>query len=151
MNPGVPQTEVAAPLTTRRIWACAIVGGVMAGAWWLHGHPPMESSLYPTCYFHALTGLHCPGCGATRAVYALLHGRLDEALHQNGLAVLALPFLGVMAVKSLWRWANALPPPPVKKSSRWSLRLVLAIAPLVILFGILRNLPWHPFTLLAPY
>jgi hypothetical protein len=150
MSAGVQQ-GVAAPPASRRILACAIAGSAVLGAWWLHGHPPMESNLYPTCIFHALTGLHCPGCGATRAVYALLHGRMTEALHQNALAVLALPFLGVMAVKSLWRWAHGLPPPPSKISSRWSLRLTLAIVPLIVLFGILRNLPWHPFTLLAPY
>ena len=28
------------------------------------------------CPFHAITGLYCPGCGGTRAVIALLHGRL---------------------------------------------------------------------------
>ena len=27
------------------------------------------------CLFHELTGLYCPGCGGTRAVWALLHGK----------------------------------------------------------------------------
>lgn len=31
---------------------------------------------YPPCAFHLLTGWYCPGCGGTRAVRALLHGRL---------------------------------------------------------------------------
>ena len=31
---------------------------------------------YPPCAFHMLTGLYCPGCGGTRAVRALMHGRL---------------------------------------------------------------------------
>jgi hypothetical protein len=150
MNSEVQQAAVAPP-ASRRIVACAIAGSAVLGAWWLHGHPPMESSFYPTCYFHALTGLHCPGCGATRAVYALLHGHLTEALHQNVLAVCALPFIGVAASKALWRWTHRLPPPPRNVNGRWSLRLTLLLAPLVVLFGIVRNLPWHPFTLLAPY
>ncbi len=28
------------------------------------------------CVFHKVTGLYCPGCGGTRAVTFLLHGRL---------------------------------------------------------------------------
>ena len=37
-------------------------------------------SIIPPCLFHRMTGYYCPGCGATRCVYALLHGRIGEAL-----------------------------------------------------------------------
>jgi hypothetical protein len=43
--------------------------------------------------FHSLTGLNCPGCGATRAAYQLLHGHLLRALHDNALFVLTLAAL----------------------------------------------------------
>ena len=36
--------------------------------------------LVPPCSFHRMTGFYCPGCGGTRAVYALLHGRILESL-----------------------------------------------------------------------
>lgn len=29
----------------------------------------------PTCLFHRLTGLYCPGCGGTRALYLFLRGQ----------------------------------------------------------------------------
>lgn len=32
--------------------------------------------LYVPCMFHLVTGLYCPGCGGTRAVNALLNGRV---------------------------------------------------------------------------
>lgn len=30
----------------------------------------------PPCIFHYITGLYCPGCGGTRAVIALLSGKV---------------------------------------------------------------------------
>ena len=36
------------------------------------------------------TGLYCPGCGSTRALYALLHGRPGEALAMNPLLLVVL-------------------------------------------------------------
>ena len=48
----------------------------------------------PLCLVHRLTGLDCPGCGATRAVHALLDGDLPLALRNNVLIVVALPIAG---------------------------------------------------------
>ena len=48
-------------------------------------------SFYPICPIHQLFGIECPGCGATRALAALLHGHLLEALRLNALFVLLLP------------------------------------------------------------
>lgn len=44
---------------------------------------------YFPCMFRKLTGLLCPGCGNTRAVNHLVHGRLWLALRSNP----DLPFL----------------------------------------------------------
>ena len=44
---------------------------------------PALTPFYPQCAFHRLTGLNCPGCGATRGLYALLHGRWRQALQDN--------------------------------------------------------------------
>jgi len=46
-----------------------------------------KHGFYPICLFHSLTGLNCPGCGATRAAYQLLHGHLLRALHDKPCAL----------------------------------------------------------------
>jgi hypothetical protein len=55
--------------------------------------PPTDYSFYPRCPFYAVTGWQCPGCGATRALYSLLHGNLTAAWAYNSLFVAVLPLL----------------------------------------------------------
>src|SRR5882757_2270663 len=60
---------------------------------------PSTHGFYPVCMFHSLTGLNCPGCGATRALYALLHGSLRLALKDNALFVVLLAALAVWSAR----------------------------------------------------
>jgi len=53
--------------------------------------PPTEFSFYPRCPVLTLLSIQCPGCGTTRALAALVHGRFTEALHLNALTVCVLP------------------------------------------------------------
>lgn len=131
------------------ILALAMIGAV-AGVYVLTVIPPTPDSYYPKCHFHSLTGLHCPGCGLTRAVHSALNGRFEQAFVYNALAVVILPYLLVAIVRSLWSW---LWDKPIKSSqSKWvSKRLPWILAIVLILFWILRNLPYYPFTLLAPH
>jgi len=76
----------------RRRW---LANGVLASALLLAAalmvYPPAQSSFYPACPIHQYLHIDCPGCGATRALAALLRGRLTEAMRLNGLFVLLLP------------------------------------------------------------
>jgi len=92
---------------------------------------------YPSCVFHDLTGLYCPGCGSTRALYQLLHGNLLGALHDNVMAVLAVPFFAYAAVRKE-------PLSLIHPYWIWGLFYTLVV------FTILRNIPAAPFTYLAP-
>ena len=73
------------------------------GALALLRFPPAEYGFYPRCPIFLWLHLECPGCGGTRAIAALLHGRLVEALHWNALLVFLLPFIAVLLAASYWR------------------------------------------------
>jgi hypothetical protein len=97
---------------------------------------PSTHGFYPVCMFHALTGWNCPGCGMTRALYALLHGNLLLALKDNALFVASLAVAGVWSGRCAVRKLRNRPA-DLKISSKilW-LFLVLAV-----LFAVVRNLP----------
>jgi len=97
---------------------------------------PNRAGFLPTCPLHTLTGLYCPGCGATRALHQLAHGHLTAAWRLNPLVVLALPLIGGLMLRR--------EPVTIKPVWIWVLFGIIAV------FGVLRNVPLYPFTLLAP-
>lgn len=107
---------------------------------------PATSHIFPPCPLRALTGWYCPGCGSLRALHQLLHGNLREAWAMNPLTILLLPFLlyGLASEALVQFRGRGLP--HVFVPALWIRALCLAI----ILFGIARNLPFHPFDWLAP-
>jgi hypothetical protein len=64
---------------------------------------PAVARFVPACPFHALTGLPCPGCGATRALVALAQGDVVRAIGWNPLATSVFVSAWVAcAVLPLW-------------------------------------------------
>jgi len=124
----------------------AAIAGIGAGAVAILGRvdPNVPGNPLPACPFHALTGLWCPGCGSTRCLHALVHLDPAQAMAMNPLLVLSIVPMLVMALHGagLWpaRWQA-----PVKLFARPIPWLVVIVA-----YGVLRNLPWYPFNLLAP-
>lgn len=106
---------------------------------------PVSTSFFPQCPLHSLTGLNCPGCGLTRGFHALFHGDILTALHFNALLpiyalIFGYLFLGMILVAVRGRGLSVSVFPPY---FLWTF-LILSL-----LFGILRNLPFYPFNLLA--
>ena len=89
----------------------------------------------PRCMFHQMTGLYCPGCGATRALSAMLHGDIKSSLHNNALLIPLGATLFVLIAK---------PEISLKRP------VAFAIVAIVLSFTVLRNIPVAPFTYLAP-
>lgn len=78
-------------ITRQRIIANALLASALLACAALALYPPTQSSLYPACPIREFLGIDCPGCGATRALAALLRGHVFEALRFNALFVLLLP------------------------------------------------------------
>jgi len=66
----------------------------------LFRYPPQRFSFYPPCPIYIFFHLQCPGCGATRALAALLHGNLREALYDNALFTVTFPFVAFWSIRN---------------------------------------------------
>jgi len=111
----------------------AVVSALAAMAMMLYRFPPEVYGFYPACPFFEAMGLLCPGCGATRALAALVHGHLGEAMRWNGLVVLLLPVLLGYAVVGYRRIAEG------KAWPRVPGRAVMMLLGIALGFGVLRN------------
>jgi hypothetical protein len=133
--------------TVLRLGILAVAVGAPAAAVLLFLVEPTEGSWFPRCMLYALTGIHCPFCGATRCGHALLHGDLAQAAAYNVLTIVLLP-LGVFYLYwCAWRsWRNQ--PVPTCNPPKWTVRAFFAF---LLVFWVARNLPFHPFDLLAPH
>lgn len=120
--------------------------GLGLGIWAVHSQFPAHKELFPKCLFYELTGLYCPGCGSTRALHALLCGNLGNALHNNALLVFTLPLLMAWMYQQARRWVWGTPLAAFWESNPLLPQLGCA----VLVYFVLRNLPWWPFTILAP-
>lgn len=166
-------------------WAAAVVVA-LAGIIVLFWADPSRRAIFPSCPFHRLTGLNCPGCGGLRATHHLLHGRIATALHHNLLVVVAPPFL--LLAGAGWRmnrkknngrqaasYGGDRPGNEADASTQTRLRAekekrdlphqaagsgvgntkywpgwIVALVALLVLFGVLRNVPHPAFAWMSP-
>jgi hypothetical protein len=96
----------------------------------------------PTCLLKLTTGLDCPGCGGTRAAWYLLHGDLGAAARHHLLFVFAVPFLLYLYVAWAAKAAFGKQLPALRVTPT-TIGVFLAAW---LVFSVLRNLPWAPFT-----
>ncbi|MDE5755115.1 MAG: DUF2752 domain-containing protein [Oscillospiraceae bacterium] len=69
--------------------------------------------MHYVCPFYAFTNIYCPGCGGTRALLALLNGKILLSLHENPavllLAICCILYASEKILKSRNRPAKLLP------------------------------------------
>lgn len=124
------------------IWAGLAVAGIL-----LFCVNPMGSRVFPPCPTWAVLGVYCPGCGSLRALHQLLHGHLPAALRLNPLMVLSIPFLAWSLLRYTVSELTGRPLRTVFLPKGW----ILALFGLIVLYGVVRNIPVYPFDLLAPH
>lgn len=115
--------------------------GTAVALTYLFFNDPNEPGHFPGCPTKTLFGFDCPGCGSTRAVYALIHGNVSRAADHNIVLVLMVPFL------LFWyaRWAylswtgKVVQVAPGSRAARLRQWGTIALLAIVVVFGVLRN------------
>ncbi len=129
------------PVTAaRRIKPWSYAGAAAAGTayLWLANPTTPGNHAFVPCPFKLLTGLDCPGCGATRATWAMVHGHPLRALGYNTLWCLLVPLL-------VWAWMLELRGRwPTSRHPFRARRFAPVLALLAVVFAVARNLPWAP-------
>jgi len=129
-----------------RLMAAASVIGIAGSSVVVAAYNPTDVHFFPLCPLYELTGFACPGCGLTRGFHALFHGDIPAAFGFNAL-------LSIWAVIIAYVWVSlvvyairgkGLPMWPTNPTFLWTFMIVLLV------FGVVRNIPAYPFTLLFP-
>jgi len=108
---------------------------------------PLQHSFFYTCPIQKTTGYLCAGCGAQRALHQLLHFNFFEAFKLNPLFVISLPFLLFGIGVKVWNLI-------FETKHRIFLfnnnKFIVVSIIVILVFAILRNIPYEPFNILAP-
>lgn len=88
------------------------------------------------CLFHEWTGLYCPGCGMTRAIFSLLRFDFYDAIRNNILILILIPFGIYLLIHYIQGYL---------KGKRWVMsefipeKVLVVLLIFILLFGVARN------------
>lgn len=120
---------------------------LLLGIWVLYHYDALPPALRLRCIIFQMTGLYCPGCGATRACYAILHGNWKGAVGYNPLLVILFPIAAVYIILRTFDWmmtgTNHI-------DSYIPDCFLYSLLGIVMIYGIARNIPIWPFYFLRP-
>lgn len=134
------------PNSQERLFAAVGVVAVVTGAAATWYFDPTTSGFFPACPLYSTTGFACPGCGLTRGFHALFHGDIITALDHNALIPAVMIFFGYWFVSMFLVAVRG----RGLGFGKLSLTMVMSTLFLLLVFGVLRNLPFYPFTILFP-
>ena len=136
----VPKVPMARALAG--LGAVVMAGGVALAA----TYDPAKSNLFPVCPLFALTGFACPGCGLTRGFHSLFNGDIIPAIDFNAMiplwvVIFSWIFISLVLTAIRGRGLKMWPTYP---------KFLMVFMVVLIGFGVLRNIPVWPLTILFP-
>ena len=139
-------TNVSLPAKARRMGAGVGVAAILTGVGFVAYFDPTKDNFFPVCPLYSLTGYACPGCGMTRGFHALFHGDVLTAIDFNALIPVWCVIFGYLFVSLVLVAVRG------RGLSMWMVKpwVLSAFLLLLLSFGVLRNIPVYPFTILFP-
>ena len=120
-------------------WRCA---GILLGIGFAYYLLIQFTPFHLFCLFQRITKLACPGCGITHFLVRLLHFDIPGAVQENvAVAGLILLWGPLLFIRVIWH------PKWLQKNGQFERILACICVVLLLLFGILRNLPGMEFLL----
>ncbi len=129
-----------------RIMAGVGLAGLAVGSFVVGFFDPSKAGFFPGCPLLKITGFACPGCGLTRGFHELFHGHMLTALDFNALVpiyAIAFSFLAFLFISIAFR-GRAL------RFTIFTPTTLYFFLGLSAVFGVLRNIPIHPLSILFP-
>lgn len=93
------------------------------------------------CMFHTVTGLYCPGCGVSRMCLSLLRLDFASAFRANAAIMLLMPPGIIIGLQMAARYVKSGQISPTRVQAY----VLTAMTVILLIFGILRNLPAFVF------
>ena len=101
----------------------------------------LEELFAAECYFGTQWRIYCPGCGGTRALEALLHGRVIESLKYNPIVILFLIDVMVTEILELFEKRRK----EIGKTAEFRRKINSGLLIFIFLFSLFRNYILHRY------
>ncbi|HRI04571.1 MAG TPA: DUF2752 domain-containing protein [Pyrinomonadaceae bacterium] len=139
-------TSFKLPPLVERLTAGAGAAVMAAGSAAVFYFDPSKHQFFPVCPLYAMLGIACPGCGLTRGFHSLFHGDVISAVDFNVLVPLWAVILGWVWVSLMLLAIRGKGLPMWPTNPRFMSVFFIAL----VVFGVLRNIPVWPLTILFP-
>lgn len=95
------------------------------------------------CAFKTLTHLNCPSCGVSRMCVSISHGDIKSAFYYNQVLIFLTPLIALYYIFYQIRYIGT----GQRKISKLENNTMILIIVILVIYGIVRNLPFYPYRL----